>query len=109
NRPELTAARFLDTPEGRYYRTGDLVRHMPDGRLEFHGRMDNQVKVRGHRIELGEIEAKLGAFEEVKDAAVTVFESGEGDKRLVAFVTVMPGHTVDPQAIRKKLGEVLPE
>src|SRR5690606_3830541 len=109
NREQLTAERFLDTPEGRYYRTGDLVRHMPDGRLEFHGRMDNQVKVRGHRIELGEIEAKLGALEEVKDAAVTVFETGDSDKRLVAFATATPGYTIDPQAVRKKLGEVLPE
>ena len=109
NREELTAQRFLETSEGRYYRTGDLVRHMPDGRLEFHGRMDNQVKVRGHRIELGEIEAKLGALEEIKEAAVTVFETGDSDKRLVAFATAAPGYTIDPQGVRKKLGEVLPE
>lgn len=108
-REELTAERFLDTAEGRFYRTGDLVRHMPNGNLEFHGRMDNQVKVRGHRIELGEIEAKLGALDEVKDAAVTVFETGESDKRLVAFATAAPGHKIDPQDVRKKLGERLPE
>ncbi|MDF2368246.1 MupA/Atu3671 family FMN-dependent luciferase-like monooxygenase [Sneathiella sp.] len=108
-REELTAERFLDTAEGRYYRTGDLVRHMPNGNLEFHGRMDNQVKVRGHRIELGEIEAKLGALDEVKDAAVTVFETGDSDKRLVAFATAAPGHKIDPQEVRKKLGERLPE
>ena len=109
NRAELTAERFLETKEGRFYRTGDLVRHMPNGNLEFHGRMDNQVKVRGHRIELGEIEAKLGALDEVKDAAVTVFETGDSDKRLVAFATVAPGHKIDPQDVRKKLGERLPE
>ena len=109
NREELTAQRFLDTSEGRFYRTGDLVRHMPDGRLEFHGRMDNQVKVRGHRIELGEIEAKLGSLDEVKDAAVTVFETGDSDKRLVAFATVAPGKRIDPQEVRKKLGTMLPE
>lgn len=109
NREELTAERFLDMPEGRVYRTGDLVRHMPDGRLEFHGRMDNQVKVRGHRIELGEIEAKLGSLAEVKDAAVTVFETGDSDKRLVAFATAAPGHKIDPQEVRRKLGEMLPE
>ncbi|MZR29852.1 MupA/Atu3671 family FMN-dependent luciferase-like monooxygenase [Sneathiella litorea] len=108
-REELTAERFLDTDEGRYYRTGDLVRHLPDGRLEFHGRMDNQVKVRGHRIELGEIEAKLGSLDEVKDAAVTVFETGDSDKRLVAFATTAPGHKIDPQEVRKKLGALLPE
>ncbi|MCF8466940.1 MAG: LLM class flavin-dependent oxidoreductase [Sneathiella sp.] len=109
NREELTAERFLETAEGRVYRTGDLVRHMPDGRLEFHGRMDNQVKVRGHRIELGEIEAKLGSLDEVKDAAVTVFESGSSDKRLVAFATAAPGHRIDPQDVRRKLGAMLPE
>ncbi|MEX1036964.1 MAG: MupA/Atu3671 family FMN-dependent luciferase-like monooxygenase [Sneathiella sp.] len=109
NREELTAQRFLETSEGRIYRTGDLVRHMPDGRLEFHGRMDNQVKVRGHRIELGEIEAKLGSLDEVKDAAVTVFETGDSDKRLVAFATAAPGKRIDPQEVRKKLGAMLPE
>lgn len=109
NRPELTAERFLDSPDGLVYRTGDLVRHMPEGRLEFHGRMDNQVKVRGHRIELGEIEAALGSLEQVKDAAVTVFESGDSDKRLVAFATAAPGHRIEPAEIRKQLSELLPE
>ncbi|WP_373088633.1 MupA/Atu3671 family FMN-dependent luciferase-like monooxygenase [Sneathiella sp.] len=109
NRPELTAERFLDTSEGRFYRTGDLVRHMPGGALEFHGRLDNQVKIRGHRIELGEIEAALGSLPEVKDAAVTVFESGASDKRLVAFATAAPGQRIDPAAIRKQLGTLLPE
>lgn len=109
NRAELTAERFLDTGEGRVYRTGDLVRYMPDGRLEFHGRLDNQVKVRGHRIELGEIEAALGSLPEVKDAAVTVFESGSSDKRLVAFATAAPGARFDAAEIRKILGTMLPE
>jgi len=109
NRAELTAERFLKTDDGVFYRTGDLVRHMPDGRLEFHGRLDNQVKVRGHRIELGEIEAALGSLEQVKDAAVTVFESGSSDKRLVAFATTAPGHTIDPKEVRMQVGEMLPE
>ncbi len=109
NRPELSAERFLESPDGLVYRTGDLVRHMPEGRLEFHGRMDNQVKVRGHRIELGEIEAALGSLEQVKDAAVTVFESGSSDKRLVAFATAAPGHRIEPTEIRKQLAEILPE
>ncbi|USG59768.1 LLM class flavin-dependent oxidoreductase [Sneathiella marina] len=108
-RPELNAERFLEMEEGRVYRTGDLVRYMPDGRLEFHGRLDNQVKIRGHRIELGEIEAALGSLDEVKDAAVTVFESGESDKRLVAFATILPGQKGDPVDIRKRVREVLPE
>jgi natural product biosynthesis luciferase-like monooxygenase protein len=108
-RPELTAERFLQTEEGRVYRTGDLVRHLADGRLEFHGRMDNQVKVRGHRIELGEIEAALDSLDEVKDSVVTVFESGEGDKRLVAFVTIASGQKGDGVSIRKKVAPKLPE
>lgn len=108
-RPELNAERFLEMDGGRVYRTGDLVRHMPDGRLEFHGRLDNQVKIRGHRIELGEIEAALGSLDEIKDAAVTVFESGESDKRLVAFATILPGRQGDPIEIRKQVGEILPE
>ncbi|MCR9212906.1 MAG: LLM class flavin-dependent oxidoreductase [Proteobacteria bacterium] len=109
NRAELSAERFLDSPDGLVYRTGDLVRHMPEGRLEFHGRMDNQVKVRGHRIELGEIEAALGSLDQVKDAAVTVFESGSSDKRLVAFATAAPGHRIEPTEIRKQLADLLPE
>ncbi|MEH6546038.1 MAG: MupA/Atu3671 family FMN-dependent luciferase-like monooxygenase, partial [Sneathiella sp.] len=108
-RPELNAERFLEIEEGRVYRTGDLVRHMPDGHLEFHGRLDNQVKIRGHRIELGEIEAALGSLDEIKDAAVTVFESGESDKRLVAFATILPGQNGDPMDIRKRIGKILPE
>lgn len=86
-RPELTAERFVDTPEGRYYRTGDLVRHHPDGTLEFLGRIDGQVKIRGHRIELGEIEALLASDDSVRQAAVRAVEYGQGDVRLVAYVT----------------------
>ncbi|MCD2182582.1 MupA/Atu3671 family FMN-dependent luciferase-like monooxygenase [Rhizobium sp. GN54] len=86
-RPELTAERFVDTPEGRYYRTGDLVRRHPDGTLEFLGRIDGQVKIRGHRIELGEIEALLASEDGVRQAAVRAVEYGQGDVRLVAYVT----------------------
>ncbi|MFF7656622.1 amino acid adenylation domain-containing protein [Streptomyces sp. NPDC007983] len=87
-RPGLTAERFVpcaDTGE-RVYRTGDLVRVRPDGDLEFLGRTDHQVKVRGHRIELGEIEAQLAAQEQVRDAAVIVYGDGDGDRTLVAYV-----------------------
>ncbi len=86
-RPDLTAERFVDTPDGRFYRTGDLVRRHLDGTLEFLGRIDGQVKIRGHRIELGEIEALLAAEPSVRQAAVRAVEFGPGDVRLVAYVT----------------------
>ncbi|WP_155373481.1 non-ribosomal peptide synthetase [Catellatospora vulcania] len=100
-RPELTADRFVDTAWGRLYRTGDRVRRLPDGSLEFHGRIDDQLKVRGHRIEPGEVEAFLRAAESVVDAAVTV--SADGDA-LVAYVVGAP----DPARLREQLAAGLP-
>src|SRR5882757_2029109 len=82
-RPELTAQRFVSDADGaRWYRTGDRVRRRPDGELEFLGRFDDQVKVRGHRVEPGEIEAALEAQPAVRRAVVAV-----RDERLVAYVT----------------------
>ncbi|RSN15281.1 non-ribosomal peptide synthetase [Streptomyces sp. WAC 05977] len=86
--PELTAAKFVDdptTPGERLYRTGDLVRELPDGRLEFAGRADRQVKVRGQRIELGEVEAALTSHPDV-DAAAVAAVPGPAGTRLVAFL-----------------------
>jgi len=111
-RPELTAERFLVDRfrgQGRMYRTGDLVRWRTDGRLEFLGRIDHQVKVRGHRIELGEIESVLEARADVREAVVVVREFGPGDSRLVGYVVPAVGVTVDPAALRKAVGERLPE
>src|SRR5262249_45010634 len=89
-RPELTAERFIPDPAGaagaRLYRTGDLARWLPDGALEYLGRIDHQVKIRGFRIELGEIEAALLAAPAVKDGAVVVRTEDPGGPRLVAFV-----------------------
>src|SRR5581483_3084698 len=95
NRPELTAERFIRDPfaaepSARLYRTGDLVRRHRDGALEFLGRIDNQVKIRGHRIELGEIEAILAAQPGVKEAVATAREHG-GSQQLLAYVTTRDG------------------
>ncbi|RFT61530.1 non-ribosomal peptide synthetase, partial [Bacillus clarus] len=89
NRPELTSERFISHPfkEGeRLYRTGDLVRYLPDGNLDYLGRIDNQVKIRGFRIELGEIEANLESHPSVKEAVVLIREDQPGNQRLVAYV-----------------------
>ncbi|MDM5294858.1 amino acid adenylation domain-containing protein [Peribacillus simplex] len=89
NRPDLTNERFIPHPfkEGeRVYRTGDLVRYLPDGTLDYLGRIDHQVKIRGFRIELGEIEATLQSHSSVNEVVVMVREDHPGDQRLVAYV-----------------------
>jgi acyl-coenzyme A synthetase/AMP-(fatty) acid ligase len=92
NRPDLTAARFVPyhlgaRPGGRLYRTGDLARYLPDGNLEFLGRLDDQVKIRGHRVELTEIEETLRQYPGVYEAAVVVRKDSLGGPRLVAYWT----------------------
>jgi amino acid adenylation domain-containing protein len=94
NRPELTAEKFIpnpfhDDPGARLYKTGDLARYLPSGNIEFLGRGDHQIKLRGHRIELGEIEAVLEQHPGVRNAVVVAHEYTRNDKRLVAYI--VPG------------------
>ncbi len=109
-RPDLTADRFRPDPfagHGRMYRTGDLVRKRADGKLDYLGRADFQVKIRGHRIELGEIETALEAAPGIRQAVVIAREDQPGDVRLVAYVTA--AGPVDAAALKATLAEHLPE
>lgn len=114
-RPDLTAERFLpdpfrDVPGARMYHTGDLARAHPDGTLEFLGRADHQVKVRGYRVELGEIEALLNGHEQVREAVVVPNRGGaQGNQSLVAHVVPQPGGAVDGSALRAHLQAQLPD
>jgi acyl carrier protein len=113
HQPELTAQRFLRNPfvngsaGNRMYRTGDLVRHRADGVLEYVGRMDDQVKLRGHRIELGEIEASLRRHPAVREAAV-VLHGDAGTGRLVAYYVLAPGARVTEADLESFLARELP-
>ncbi|MBR1240318.1 amino acid adenylation domain-containing protein [Bradyrhizobium sp. AUGA SZCCT0274] len=112
NRPATTAERFVPNPFGppgsRMYATGDKARHRADGSLEFLGRTDHQVKVRGYRIEPGEIEACLDRIDEVGEAAVVIRESPLGDLDLVAHVVLRGSDKCDPEDLRSQLLKVLP-
>ena len=113
DRPELTSERFVCNPFGasgsRLYRTGDLARHGPDGKIEFLGRLDHQVKVRGFRVEPGEIEAALCSNAAVAQAAVAPFDDGPGTKRLVAFVVPVSDSNIDANGLARFLRLRLPE
>jgi hypothetical protein len=112
-RPGLTAERFLPDPfagrpGGRLYRTGDIVRRLPDGALDYLGRADSQVKIRGHRIELGEIEAQLDRLPGIVRAIVTVREELAGHPRLVAYLH-QDAADVEIATVRQALADVLPD
>ncbi|NOK39010.1 non-ribosomal peptide synthetase, partial [Corallococcus exercitus] len=114
SRPDLTAERFVPNPfasepGARLYRTGDLARWREDGTLEFLGRLDHQVKLRGFRIELAEVEAALASHPLVRQAVALVREDVPGDKRLVAYVVAQPEQSLDVTSLRDILRERLPE
>lgn len=102
NHPELTTEKFIRNPfsldsSARLYGTGDLARYLPDGRIEFLGRLDHQVKIRGFRIELGEIEAAIKEHPEVSQCVLVAQTNDSGDPRLVAYV--VPSHPPSPPAV----------
>jgi amino acid adenylation domain-containing protein len=114
NRPELTQERFIadpfrDEPGARMYKTGDRVRQRPDGRIEFLGRLDQQVKISGFRIELGEIESVLRLHPEVQDAVVVARDGGAGDRRLFAYVTGNGDEPISIGGLRSFLRQKLPD
>jgi acyl-coenzyme A synthetase/AMP-(fatty) acid ligase len=96
-------------PGARLYRTGDLVRYLADGRLEYLGRLDHQLKLRGFRIELGEIEAALGGLAEVQEAVVVPCSRDGAEQRLVGYIVTRPGFAPTTSELRRHLKEHLPE
>jgi thioesterase domain-containing protein len=114
NRPELTAEKFIPNPFSgepgdRLYRTGDVARYLSDGTIEFMGRVDNQVKVRGFRVELGEIESVLGRHPAVRETAVIASDDKTGRSRLVAYVVPEIPSEITANALRNFLEQKLPE
>jgi len=113
-RPEATAEAFLPdpfcgAPGVRLYRTGDLARRLPDGALEFLGRVDKQLKVRGFRVEPGEIEAALGRHAAVREVVVADWTDRAGNRRLAAYWTVQPGSSAGATELRRHLKDHIPE
>jgi amino acid adenylation domain-containing protein len=113
NMPELTAQRFIpnpfvDEPDARLYRTGDLVRRRSDGDIEYLGRIDNQVQIRGFRVELGEVESVLSAQSGVQQAVVVARNFGDGDARLAAYV-ITSDALLDVERLRRSVQRELPD
>jgi amino acid adenylation domain-containing protein len=108
NRPELTAQRFVETNSCRYYRSGDLARYLQNGDIEYLGRADRQIKLRGHRIEPGEIENILTETSGVRSSFVMLREDTPGDQRLVAYVINQPGLSPLAEDLRLLLASRLP-
>ena len=115
-RPDLTAERFLANPfdpsgASRLYRTGDRVRRLPDGNLEFLGRWDEQIKIRGYRVELQEVARSLAGHPSIADSVVVAAEGGSDaiEKRVVAYFVARNGASVSPDVLRSFMRTLLPE
>ncbi|MDJ0838008.1 MAG: amino acid adenylation domain-containing protein [Acidobacteriota bacterium] len=113
-RPEVTAQAYIPDPfsgesGSRVYKTGDLARYLPDGNIEFVGRVDHQIKIRGIRIELGEIEAVLGNHPDIRENVVLAREDTPGEKRLCAYIVCQDNHVLNTTEIYTYLREKLPE
>ena len=108
-RPELTAQRFIESPfaSGCLYRTGDLARRLPNGDLEYLGRIDHQVKIRGFRIELGEIESVISSYPGIREVVVIAREDKPADKKLVAYYCAAQEIALD--ALRAHMKASLPD
>ncbi|HWD97875.1 MAG TPA: amino acid adenylation domain-containing protein [Bryobacteraceae bacterium] len=124
NRPELTQEKFIadpfrnapvrdvpvrDVPDARLYRTGDLARYLPDGAIDYLGRIDHQVKIRGFRIELGEIESALNQHPAVRESVVVALANGTGEKRLAAYVVPSGSEPISTDKLREHLYTSLPD
>src|SRR5699024_10152241 len=111
NREELTKEMFVENPfgEGTMYRSGDLVRWLPDGNIEFLGRIDGQVKIRGYRVETKEIEEVLAKQEGIEDSVVIVEEIGEGNKTLLAYIVMGEGRELDIFKLKEDIKRELPD
>ncbi len=114
NQPTETTSRFVKDPfagdlDRKIYKTGDLCRYLPDGNIEFLGRLDHQVKIRGFRIELGEIESVLVGRFRIRGALVAVAEDSELGRFLVAYVVMKEGQTLDQTSLRRSLKDHLPD
>jgi acyl-CoA synthetase (AMP-forming)/AMP-acid ligase II/acyl carrier protein len=114
NRPDLTSEKFIknpfsNDPDARLYKTGDLVRYLPDGNIEYLGRNDTQVKVRGYRIELQEIESVLQRHSAIREAIVLAREDSSGNKQLIAYVVTNVGRSASSVELREALRSQLPE
>ncbi|BAY99677.1 amino acid adenylation domain-containing protein [Tolypothrix tenuis PCC 7101] len=113
NRPDLTAEKFIshsfdDNSPTRLYKTGDLARFLPDGNIEFLGRIDNQVKIRGFRIELGEIEREIAQHPEVRENVVLALQQETGEKQLVAYIVPHQHSSYTHNQLRSFLQQKLP-
>ncbi len=114
NRPELTAERFIshpfdDAPDARLFKTGDIARYRSDGNLEFLGRADHQVKIRGVRVELGEIETVLGRHPDIENVVAQAWEAGDGQKRLIAYVVLKAQAPITDNSLREFISQHLPD